>query len=257
MHHHHHRVCPPCPPVPPTPTITYRCSGTPDFTCGPVLDGTGFATLGECQANCAAPVDRLLGTAANFRVLASSTITNTGATTIDGNLGLTPGTAVTGSPTVIGGSFVGPANATAIQAQIDMFNAYNTVAAATPFTTIPTELGGTTLLPGVYNSADGTFGITGPLPLVLDAGGDPNAVWMFQMRSTLITAVSSTVVINGGLADNVFWQVGSSATLGATSTFVGNILALATISVGTDATIAGRALAHTAAVNLHANTVGP
>jgi Ice-binding-like len=250
-HYRHHIVCPP------TPTITYRCSGTPDFTCGPVLDGTGtYNTLAECQAACTAPVNRLLGTAANFRVLAGSTITNANnPTTIDGNLGLAPGTAVTGNPTITGASYVGPTNAVALQAKADLVIAYDAVVAATPVTTIPTELGGTTKSPGVYNSAAGTFGITGAL--VLDAGGDPNAVWMFQMSETLITAANSTVTIIGGQADNVYWQVGSSATLGIDSQIAGNILAMASITITHGAVVNGRALARNAAVTLDINTVGP
>lgn len=195
-----------------------------------------------------------LGTAANFAVLAGSTITNTGATTINGDLGLSPGTAVTGFPpgTVDGTGDI--ADAAAVQAQNDLTIAYNDAAAETVTATIPTELGGTTEPPGVYNSAAGTFGITGTL--TLDAQGNPNAVFIFQAASTLITASASNVVlVNGAQASNVFWVVGSSATLGTSSALQGNILALTSITVTTSVTIDGRALARNGAVTLDTNQI--
>jgi hypothetical protein len=119
---------------------------------------------------------------------------------------------------------------------------------------VATELGGQTLNAGVYNSADGTFQITGTL--TLDAEGNPNAVFIFQAASTLITASGSSVnLINGANACNVFWQVGSSATLGTNSTFRGTILALATITVTTGVTIDGRALARNGAVTLDTDVI--
>ena len=252
-YYRHHIVCPP------TPTITYTCSGSPNYECGPVLDGTGYATLALCEAACAAPGILLLGTAANFRVLAASTITNSGATIVDGNLGLSPNdlSSITGFlPGIVNGGIYA-ADPVALQAQTDLTNAYLTIEATLPVTHnySGTDLGTLTLTPGVYKF-DTSAGLTGTL--TLDAQGDSNAVWMFQIGSTLTTEVGSIVsVINGGRADNVFWQVGSSATLKTNSTFVGNILALASISVGTGATISGRALARTAAVTLLTNTVGP
>jgi hypothetical protein len=195
-----------------------------------------------------------LGTAANFAVLAGSTITNTGATTINGDLGLSPGTSVTGFPpgTVNGTEDI--ADAAALQAQNDLTTAYNNAAAQPVTATIPTELGGTTETPDVYNSAAGTFGITGTL--TLDAQGNSNAVFIFQAASTLITASASNVVlVNGAQASNVFWVVGSSATLGTNSTLQGNILALTSITVTTGTTIDGRALARNGAVTLDTNTI--
>jgi hypothetical protein len=197
----------------------------------------------------------------NFRVLAHETITNTiviGGTTIDGNLGLTPGTSVTGFPpgVVTGGQFVGPGNATANQAQADLTTAWNQITAI-PATVDLTgqDLGGLTLPPAVYNY-DTSAGLTGDL--ILDAGGNSNAVWIFKIGSTLTTAANSTVtIINSGNEDNVFWQVGSSATLGIDSQIAGNILAQDSITVTTGAVINGRALARTAAVTLDENTVGP
>ena len=195
-----------------------------------------------------------LGTAANFAVLAGSTITNTGATTINGDLGLSPGTAVTGFPPGQVNGTVYTADSVALQAQNDLTTAYNDAAAESVTATIPTELGGTTVSPGVYNSAAGTFGITGTL--TLDAQGNPNAVFIFQAASTLITASASNVsLINGAQASNVFWVVGSSATLGTNSALQGSILALTSITVTTGTTINGRALARNGAVTLDTDTI--
>jgi uncharacterized repeat protein (TIGR01451 family) len=195
-----------------------------------------------------------LGTAANFAVLAGSTVTNTGPTTINGDLGLSPGTSVTGFPPGQVNGTIHAADSVALQAQTDLTAAYNNAAARPITATIPTELGGTTETPGVYNSAAGTFGITGTL--TLDAQGDPNAVFIFQAASTLITAAASNVTLtNGAQASNVFWVVGSSATLGTSSTLQGNVLALTSITVTTGTTIHGRALARNGAVTLDTNTI--
>jgi Ice-binding-like/Bacterial Ig-like domain (group 3) len=194
-----------------------------------------------------------LGTADNFAVLAGQGVTNTGPTTVNGDLGTWPNPAVTGAGLTVNGS-IHAGDAVAQQAQADTTIAYNDAAGRTPVTTVATELGGQTLTEGAYNSAAGTFQITGTL--TLDAEGDPNAVFIFQAGSTLITASNSTVnLINGANACNVFWQVGSSATLGTNSTFRGTILALASITVTTGVTIQGRALARNGAVTLDSDTI--
>ena len=194
-----------------------------------------------------------LGTADSFAVLAGAGITNTGATTITGDVGSFPTTTQTGFDTVTLNGVNHMGDAVTQQAKIDLVTAYNDAAGRTPIT-VGTELGGTTLPTGAYNSAAGTFQITGTL--TLDAEGDPNAVFIFQTASTLITASSSQVVlINGAQACNVFWQVGSSATLGTNSTFVGSILALTSITANTGADIDGRLLARNGAVTLQGNTI--
>ncbi|MFH0831014.1 MAG: ice-binding family protein, partial [Parcubacteria group bacterium] len=182
------------------------------------------------------------------------TITNTGASVITGDLGLHPGTSVTGFPpgTLNGNQHV--ANAVAAQAQIDLTAAYVNAAGQTPITTVPTELGGTTLTPGSYDSAAGDFQITGTL--TLDGQGNAGAVFIFKTASTLVTASNSNIVlINGAQACNVFWQVGSSATLGTDSTFRGNILALTSATLTTGADVDGRVLARNGAVTLDTNGI--
>jgi hypothetical protein len=195
-----------------------------------------------------------LGTAANFAVLAGSTVTNTGSTTINGDLGLSPGTSVTGFPPGQVNGTIHAGDSTALQAQADLTAAYNDAAARSVTATVPTELGGTTETPGVYNSTAGTFGITGTL--TLDAQGDPNAVFIFEAASTLITASASDVsLVNGAQAANIFWVVGSSATLGTGSALQGSILALTSITVTAGTIIDGRALARDGAVTLDTNTI--
>jgi hypothetical protein len=193
-----------------------------------------------------------LGTAGSFAVLSGAGITNTGATTITGDVGAFPTTSQSGFGTVTQNGANHQGDAVTQQAKTDLTTGYNTAAGATPFTTKPVELGGTTLLPGVYRS--GTFGITGTL--TLDTQGDPNAVFIFQMGSTLTTASNSDVVVlGGGNACNVFWQVGSSATLGTGSHLIGSVLASSSITATTGATLVGRLLASTGAVTLDNNTI--
>ena len=197
-----------------------------------------------------------LGTAQSFAVLGASTVTNTGPTVITGNLGVSPGTAITGFPPgLVAGGAIHAADAVALKAQADNTAAYNNLASqACNFTYgVPTDIGGLTLVPGVYCFAS-SAGLTGTL--TLDAQGNPNAVFIFKIGSTLITASNSRVLlINGASPCDVFWQVGSSATLGTGTNFIGNILALTSITLTTNATLSGRALAQNGAVTMDSNTV--
>ncbi len=194
-----------------------------------------------------------LGTAASFAVLAGSTITNTGPSVISGSVGLSPGTAITGFPpgTVINGT-EHAADAVALQAQSDLTTAYNSAAGRTPVTVESNpDLGGDNLAPGVYKGTS-TLSLTGTV--TLNGENDANSVFIFLAGSTLITASSSTVsLINGASWCNVFWQVGSSATLGTGSTFVGTVMALTSGTLNTGATVMGRMLARNGAVTLDDN----
>ncbi|MFJ2511723.1 ice-binding family protein [Streptomyces griseoviridis] len=193
-----------------------------------------------------------LGTASSFAVLAGQSITNTGPTVITGDIGVSPGTAISGFPPGIVNGAQHSADAVALQAKSDLTTAFNNAAGQATDAALPPDAGGLTLVPGVY-TASSTLGLTGTL--TLDAQGDPNAVWVFQVGSSLTTASASQVnLINGAQACNVFWEIGSSATLGTNSTFVGNILALTSISATTGATINGRALARNGSVTLDTNT---
>jgi Ice-binding-like len=197
-----------------------------------------------------------LGSAASFAVLGGQTVTNTGPTTIFGDLGVSPGTAITGFPpgTVSGGA-THAADAVALQAQSDVTIAYNALSAqACTADKTGQDLGGQTLTPGVYCSTSSAQ-LTGAL--TLDAQGNAAAVFIFKMVSTLTTASNSSVnVINGGTACNLYWQVGSSATVGTTTQFKGNILALTSIALQNGATIVpGRALARNGEVTMDNNNI--
>jgi serine protease AprX len=194
-----------------------------------------------------------LGTAAAFAVLAGSTVTTTGPSRLNGNLGLHPGTAVTGSGARTVSATTYADTATALKAKSDLATAYRDAAGRTPAVTAPGDIGGLTLTPGVYRSGS-SIGLTGTL--TLDAQGDPNAVFVFQAGSTLITASGSRVkLVNGAQACNVFWQVGSSATLGSATVLAGNILALTSITMNDGVTLNGRALARNGAVTLINDTI--
>ncbi len=193
-----------------------------------------------------------LGTAGPFAVLAGSGLTNTGATTITGDVGTFPTASMTGFDTVVLAGVNHGGDAVSQQAKQDLRTGYDQAFASAPATAVATELGGSTLTPGVYHGA--TLEITGAL--TLDTLGDPDAVFVFQSDSTLITASASQVVVLGGAtACNVFWQVGSSATLGSDAALVGTILASTSISAGDGASVQGRLLALDGAVTLQHNTI--
>jgi hypothetical protein len=240
-----------------------------------------FTTSPPCPS--AAAVN--LGAACTFGILAATTVTNTGGTHVtgpspSGDLGLSPGTSATGFQDPPANTYLGTGTHTAglglvsgiihltdppppgtllkpdaAAAQAALTVAYNDLAGRTAPapTTVAGDLGGLTLAPGLYKSTS-TLGITGTL--TLDAQGNANAVWIFQIASSLTTLGSSNVVLaNGASAHNIFWQVGSSATLGTNSTFNGSILALTSVTLTTGATLNGRALARNGAVALDTNMV--
>ncbi len=227
----------------------------------PVVAGViAVATLTFGQSAVAATAPVGLGTAGSFGVLAGTTVTNTGLTVINGNLGLSPGTSVTGFPPGIVNGTQHVTDRVAAHAQADLTTAFNQASIPPPTGPNTQSTIGTAgiqkgpLVPGIYE-ASSSLEVEGAL--TLDAQGNPDAVWIFQApASTLTTDVGSSVVLaNGAQACNVFWEVGSSATLNTSSVFVGTILALTSITVQHGATIMGRALARNGAVTLDDDTI--
>jgi hypothetical protein len=220
----------------------------------PDVGDVGSPDSGDTSSACAqAPV--VLASAGNFAVLAGATVTNTGLTIVTGDLGVSPGTAVTG---FLPGILIGTQHAmdpTSAQAILDLTTAYNNTARLSlcPISRIG-DLGGLTLPPGLYKSTS-DMSIT-TADLTLDAQGDPSAVFIFQIASTLTTTSGRQVLLIGGAkATNVFWQVGTAATLGSTTQFKGTIMADQAITLDTGAVLLGRALAHVAAVTLDSNII--
>jgi hypothetical protein len=213
-------------------------------------DHTWTFTIDACGQ---APV--VLGAASSFVVLAGSTVTNTGPTSITGDLGVSPGAAITGFPpgTIIGTQHAG--DPTAAQGIADLTTAYNDAAGRTLCpVSVAGNLGGQTLAPGLYKSTSDLAISSGDL--TLDAQGDGDAVFVFQVASTLTTTAGRQVILsNGAKSANVYWQVGSSATLGTGTAFQGTIMADQAVTLNTGATLNGRALARIAAVSLDSNTI--
>ncbi|HEX2897976.1 MAG TPA: ice-binding family protein [candidate division Zixibacteria bacterium] len=213
-----------------------------DASFKPTVAGVGHATVE-------------LASSFNYVVLAGSTVTNTGATNITGDLGLSPGSAVTGFPPglLIGTQHI--SDPSADQAKLDLTIAYNDAAGRTlaPIS-LSGNIGGMTLSPGLYKSTSGLEISSGDL--TLDGKGNGNSVWIFQMASTLTTTSGRKVILSGGAkAANVFWQVGTSATLGTTSVFKGTIMADQSVTMNTGASLEGRVLARIGAVTLDGNTI--
>ena len=224
------------------------------LTAGIALTLVLTLSTGARYASAAGPTPVGLGTAASFAVLAGTpAVTNTGPTTITGDLGIHPAAAITGFPPGIVNGTTHAADAVALQAKSDLANAY-VDAAARPATATHATLGGLVLAGGVYNAGGATLGLTGTL--TLDGQNDPSSVWIFQATSDLVTASSSAVAfINGAQPCNVFWQVTSSATLGSSSIFAGTILALTSITVNSGVTVNGRVLARNGDVTLISDSI--
>jgi hypothetical protein len=213
-------------------------------------------TTGAMASAGPAPVP--LGAASSFGVLAGSTVTSVGPTKITGDLGVSPGTGVTGFPPGIVTGSIHAGDDAAAKAKNDLLVAYNDGASRLGAAVLPGNLGGLTFTPGLYKNSSSTMisGTGTNAIFTLDAQGDPNAVFIFQMGSTLTTDAGTQVVLSGGaLAANVYWQVGSSATLGTSCIFKGNILADQSITLNTGATLDGRALTRVGAVALDSNSI--
>jgi hypothetical protein len=201
-----------------------------------------------------APID--LRSAAQFAILAGSTVTNTGQTRVGGNIGIFPGTALTGFPPgkITHGAFHS-ADGMAKQAELDLTTAYNAAMGLVknPIA-VAGNLGGRTLAPGLYKSTSGLAVSSGDL--TLDGHGNKNAVWVFQMAATFnMTTGRKVILTNGARPRNIFWAVGSSATLGTGCTFYGTLLAHQSISLATGTAMIGRALARIGAVTMQGNTI--
>ena len=245
--HHHSRV-----------TRSRSRGLTPRFAVTAALvAGSALALAGahSATAQTLSPLTVQLGTSADFSVLASTTVTNTGPSVIGQNVGLWDGSSITGFPPgiVTPPATIEATNGVAEVAQDDLTTAFDDAAGRSVSAEIKADLVGLTLAPGVYSAANkGSLGLSGQL--VLDGQNDPDAVFIFQTDSTLITSSSSTIALIRGASEcNVFWQIGSSATLGTGSFFVGTILANQSVTVTNSTVVHGRALARNAAVTLDNN----
>ena len=230
-------------------------SSTPPFVGLPTPPVNFNVTVSTSASACQSPVP--LGSASNYAILAGSSVTNASTgpdpTVITGGLvGVSPGTSVTGFVT---GTFTATFdNTDAAAAEGSLTTAYNQAAGLLLPAALPGDMSGITFTPGLYSTASAVTLNSGAV--TLDAQGDPNATFVFQIGTTLIVAVGTQVtLVNGAQANNIFWQVGSSATLNGSSAFAGNIIALTTVSFGTNATLQGRAMARNGAVTLLSNTI--
>jgi len=227
-------------------------AGAKDMGEVPVAPIQRTFTTGPCQGGGTQPV-ALCPSIGDFSVLAGSTVTNTGSTVVSGDVGLSPGTSVTGFPPGLAGGSIHVADGAASLAQAALTAGYIDAAGRSGGTSVAGDLVGQTFTAGIYKSTS-SLAISGDV--TLDAQGNSAAVFIFQISSTLTTGSGSHVVLaNGAKACNVFWQVGSSATLGTNSVFKGNILALTSITITTGVNLEGRALARNGAVTLDTDVI--
>jgi hypothetical protein len=197
-----------------------------------------------------------LGSTSTLAVLAGASVTSTGATTITGDMGLSPGSSIGGFPPGILNGVQHVNDNISTQAKLDLTAAYNDLAGrtSTDIVTLSGNIGGLTLTPGLYKSTSSLAISSGDL--TFDAKGNANAIFIIQIATTLTTTSGRKVILAGGaLASNIFWQVGSSATFGTTSVFKGSVLAMQSITLNTGATIDGRVLARTGSITLAGNTI--
>jgi hypothetical protein len=198
----------------------------------------------------------MLGGTAGLAIFAGQSITNTGATIITGDIGLSPGSSVGGFPPGILNGVQHINDSVATKAKLDLTAAYNDIAGrtSTDIVTLSGNLGGLTLTPGLYKSTSSLAISSGDL--TFDAKGNANAIFIIQIASTLTTTSGRKVILSGGAsASNIFWQVGSSATFGTTSVFKGNVMAMESITFNTGATLDGKGMARTGAVTMAGNTI--
>lgn len=220
----------------------------------PASSGTTTPITIPTQTTSHAPV--AMAGAVNLAILAGSGITNTGATVITGDMGLSPGTSVGGFPPGILNGTLHINDAIANQAKLDLTAAYNDAAGrtSTEIVTLSGNIGGLTLTPGLYKSTSTLALSSGDV--TFDAKGNASAVFIIQIASALTVTSGRQVILAGGaVASNIFWQVGSSATFGTTSSFKGTIMAMQSISFDTGASLTGRALARSGAVTMAGNTI--
>ncbi len=230
----------PTSPLASSTTYTATISNGAKDLAGNALASTSWTFTTGTTAADLMPIN--LGAASDFEILAMATITNTGPTVVNGDLGLDPGSSVTGFPPGILNGTPDIDNAVALAAQASLLMAYNDAAGLIGGMPLAADIGGTTLTPGLYTAASSLAIMSGNL--ILDAQGDPNAVWVFQIGSTLTEASDVMVILeNGAQASNIFWQVGSSATIGVGAVLEGTILANTSITLDTGAIVNGRLLA--------------